>query len=389
VVSRSNTDGLSTPLLDRTPRGAPTTESGVAPRRRPRPFRELALVVALFLVYKAGRAVADGHVGRAYANAVRVWHWERVLDLPSEVHVQHLLMASQSLVRAANVYYAWVHFTAMILFLLWVYLYRPSHYVPLRRLVAAVTAVALAVHLTFPLAPPRLVSGLHMIDTATVFGPSVYGPPSDDTLTNQYAAMPSLHVGWALIIAIGLIRTTRSRWRWCWLIYPVCTFAVVVGTANHYWLDGLVGLAIVAIALRLPVISGHRTPPTRAARIPRQVMRGLDPTPAYGSQPWIPADADASNDHYPRLCPRGATSQRRRATARAAEDHDNDAVRVADSASTVRPTCRSIPGPKVRRHSRLRTSPWPVTPFMTPALPDRREGSEADRRNASEDRTGG
>jgi PAP2 superfamily len=377
VVSRSNTDGRSTPLLERSPSGAPTTEWGVAPRRRPRPIRELALVVSLFLVYKAGRAVADGHVGQAYANAVRVWHWERLLDLPLEVHVQHLLMASQPVVRAANVYYAWVHFTAMILFLLWLYLFRPAHYVPLRRLVAAVTGVALAVHLAFPLAPPRLVPDLHMIDTATVFGPSVYGPPSDDTLTNQYAAMPSLHVGWALIIAIGLIRTTRSGWRWCWLLYPVCTFTVVVGTANHYWLDGLVGIALVAIALRLPVISGHRTPPTRTARIPRQVVHGLGPMPANGSHPRIPADSDADpgDDRVPRMCPHAAIS-RRRATARAAEDHDQDAVRGADSASTVRPTCRSVQGPTVRRHYRLRTSPWPATPLMTAPLSDRREASE-------------
>ena len=265
-----------TPLLDRSSQDGSTIRSA-PPKLRPRPVRELGLVAALFLVYKVGRAVADGHVARAYADAVHVWHWERTLHLPDEGHVQHALMASQSLVRAANIYYAWAHFAAMIVFLLWAYLFRPAQYVPLRRLVAAVTGVALVVHLSFPLAPPRLVPGVHMIDTATVFGPSVYGPPSDDTLTNQYAAMPSLHVGWALIVAIGLIRTTRSRWRWCWLLYPVCTFTVVVGTANHYWLDGLVGAAIVGITAKLPMIRGGRTPTAAEARIAWPRRRRMEP----------------------------------------------------------------------------------------------------------------
>lgn len=274
---------LFTPLLDRSTRDGSTARLDGSPRLRPPPLRELALVAALFLVYKIGRVIADGHVARAYADALRVWHWERALHLPDEGHVQHVLMASRSLVRAANVYYAWAHFAVMIVFLLWVYLFRPRQYVPLRRLVAAVTGVALVVHLTFPLAPPRLVPGLHMIDTATVFGPSVYGPPSEDTLTNQYAAMPSLHVGWALIVAIGVIATTQSRWRWWWLLYPVCTFTVVVGTANHYWLDGVAGAAIVGVTAA--AISHRR----------RAVARGTA-DPALAAAPRASDRADAVDD---------------------------------------------------------------------------------------------
>jgi hypothetical protein len=77
----------------------------------------------------------------------------------------------------------------------------------------------------------------------------VYGPAETDHLSNQFAAMPSLHFGWALMVAIGLIAATRSRWRWLWLLHPLVTLLVIVGTANHYWLDAIVAAALLGIAL--------------------------------------------------------------------------------------------------------------------------------------------
>jgi hypothetical protein len=96
--------------------------------------------------------------------------------------------------------------------------------------------------MVFPLAPPRMLNG--WIDTGLVLGQSVYGADAESGLANQFAAMPSLHVGWAFLVAVFLIRATRSRWRWLWIAHPVITFAVVVVTANHYWMDGLIALAL-------------------------------------------------------------------------------------------------------------------------------------------------
>jgi hypothetical protein len=79
-------------------------------------------------------------------------------------------------------------------------------------------------------------------------------------MANQFAAMPSLHVGWAALIAIAMITVTRSRWRWLWVLHPVTTFAVVVLTANHYWLDGLVALVLLACCLLLPSAVRARSP---------------------------------------------------------------------------------------------------------------------------------
>ncbi|MFD8042797.1 phosphatase PAP2 family protein [Streptomyces chartreusis] len=216
---------------------------------RPPLVRELLLVAGLFVVYKFGRQLATGHTAEAFRDADRVWDLERTLQLPGEGSVQNLLMHGDTLIHVANTYYATVHFPATVAFLVWLYLRRPTHYVWARRVLAAVTAAALLVHLTFPLAPPRMLAATGLVDTGQVYGPSVYGSPQTDHLSNQFAAMPSLHFGWALMVAIGLIVATRSRWRLLWLLHPLLTLLVIVGTANHYWLDAIVATAMLGVAL--------------------------------------------------------------------------------------------------------------------------------------------
>lgn len=254
---------------------AARTGSQHRPRVRPRAWAELLLVVGLFLAYKMGRLLVDGKVGQAYVNAKLVWHTERALWLPDEMDLQHLLLTSEAVVRAANIYYAVVHFPATVAFLLFMYIFRPAHYLRFRRILAWLTAAGLLMHFGFPLAPPRMLAGIGMIDTAATYGPSVYGPPQTDTLSNQYAAMPSLHVGWALVVACGLIVATRSRWRWLWLAHPVITMIVVVGTANHYWLDGIVAAALVG-ALLLAVGRTRRPAEEPPVQIPAQLRRNLE-----------------------------------------------------------------------------------------------------------------
>jgi hypothetical protein len=258
---------------------------------RPPLVRELLLVAGLFLVYKLGRQLASGHTGEAFRNAHHVWDLERWLRLPAEDGVQSLLLHGDVLVRVANTYYATVHFPATVAFLGWLHLRRPGHYVWARRTLAALTGAALVLHLTFPLAPPRMLAGTGLMDTARVYGPSVYGPPRTDTLSNQFAAMPSLHFGWALMVAIGLITATRSRWRWLWLLHPLLTLLVIVGTANHYWLDVLVATALLGLALAV-------------IRPPRR------PAPA-GPAPRADRPVRASGGR-PRLRPRPQPVERRR-----------------------------------------------------------------------------
>ncbi|MFD8143131.1 phosphatase PAP2 family protein [Streptomyces sp. NPDC059708] len=215
-------------------------------------IRELLLVAGLFSVYKAGRTLSTGRTDEAFRNAARVWDAERALHLPGEGAVQRLLLHSDGVVHAANTYYAAVHFPATVLFLAWLYLRRPGHYLWTRRVLTVLTGAALALHLSFPLAPPRMLEAAHLVDTGQVYGPTVYrAAPDADTLANQFAAMPSLHFGWALMLALGMIAATRSRWRALWLLHPLATLLVVVGTANHYWVDAIVATLLLGAALLL------------------------------------------------------------------------------------------------------------------------------------------
>jgi hypothetical protein len=262
-------------------------------RVRPRAWAELLLVVGLFLAYKMGRLLVDGRVGQAYENAKLVWRTERALWLPDEVGLQHLLLTSDAVIRSANVYYAVVHFPATVAFLLFMYVFRPAHYLRFRRILAWLTAAGLVMHFAFPLAPPRMLAGIGMVDTAAKFGPSVYGPPQTDTLSNQYAAMPSLHVGWALVVAGGLIVATSGRWRWLWLAHPVITTVVVVGTANHYWLDGVI--AAILVGALLLAVGRVRRPTEAPAAIPVQLRRSLEYL-AVGEAAYLATLGDTISD---------------------------------------------------------------------------------------------
>lgn len=264
-----------------------TTPAGAAAARRAarrRLIRELLLVAGLFTVYKAGRTLSTGRTEEAFRNAARIWDAERALRLPDEGTVQRLLLHGDTLVHTANTYYAAVHFPATALFLIWLYLRRPGHYLWVRRVLAVLTTAALALHLVFPLAPPRMLGAAHLIDTGQVYGPSVYGTaPATDTLANQFAAMPSLHFGWALMLALGMIAATSGRWRALWLLHPALTLLVVVGTANHYWLDAMVAALLLGAALLLiprqgavgaaVAAAGGLPGPRRAAAVPVRAER--------------------------------------------------------------------------------------------------------------------
>jgi PAP2 superfamily len=227
-----------------------TPRPGLRPAHRlalRRAAREILLVAVLFAGYKIGRLAANGHIDVALDNAGMIWQLERLLHLPSEAALQQAVLGHEWLVRAANCYYKFVHFPATAACLVWLYVRRRDHYLPTRRLLAWLTATALAVHLLMPLAPPRMLAAVGMIDTGRVFGPAVYEAPATDTLTNQYAAMPSLHVGWAIVVGVALAGVTRGRRRWLWLAHPAVTLLVVVVTGNHYWMDAVVVAALLSV----------------------------------------------------------------------------------------------------------------------------------------------
>ncbi|HEU4946652.1 MAG TPA: phosphatase PAP2 family protein [Kribbella sp.] len=220
-----------------------------------RVFREVVLLATLFVVYSAGRQLAARHTGSAFDHANQVLAWQRMLHLPDEASVQHAALQLPHLIEAANLYYASVHAPLTAAVLLWLSIWRPTAYPRVRWTMVSLTGLALVGHIFFPLAPPRMLPQNGFVDTGIKFGQSVYGPEHSGGVANQFAAMPSLHVGWAALIALAMILITRSRWRWLWLLHPIITFGVVVVTANHYWLDGIVVLVLLTVSL--PLLLGH------------------------------------------------------------------------------------------------------------------------------------
>lgn len=227
-----------------------TTSASTGRSRTSRPglVREIALIAALFVIYRLARLAITGNDDIAIDNAWWVWGVERTLGLPDEELLQDWALQWPDLLRAANWYYVAVHFPITAAFLAWGWWRRPpAEYRWARRLITTLTALALVVHVAMPLAPPRMLGSLGFLDTMAVFGPSAYDGEAAD-LANQFAAMPSLHVGWALLLALVVVRTTSPPWRWIVMIHPLITVVVVVATANHYWVDAIAAALLLGVA---------------------------------------------------------------------------------------------------------------------------------------------
>jgi hypothetical protein len=207
---------------------------------------EAALLFGLYALWQfAGSFTVMGTAG-AVSRGRWLWHAERLLHLPSEAPVQQPFLSHPLLVQAFNYYYDILHFPVLGLCLVWLYVRHRDAYPALRTTIALFTAASLLIQLV-PVAPPRLLPGTGLVDTAIRYGQSVYSWDGGFN-ADQYSAMPSVHVGWALIVAIAVITASRSRWRWLAAVYPALTLLVVVVTANHFWLDGIVaGLLVVAV----------------------------------------------------------------------------------------------------------------------------------------------
>jgi len=199
---------------------------------------EAALIAALYTVwqYVANRSVSDR--AEAIHNAQAVAHAERWLHMPPERSVQDLVLHHSLIVQAANVYYDTMHFTIMFVFLLWLFFRHRDRYRPVRTVLATSTLACLVISFV-PVAPPRLLAGY--VDTAMLYGESVYSGP----IANELSAMPSVHVAWCVLIAWYAMRIGRSRWRLLAPAHAVITVFVIVATANHWWLDGVVAVAVL------------------------------------------------------------------------------------------------------------------------------------------------
>ena len=208
---------------------------------------ETAVVLTLYAFWMKGADWAVTRAAGATGHGLWVWRVERDVHLPSEVWVQHLVLPHPLWVQAVNGFYAIVHVPALIIFLIWLYFRHPGEYSRWRNIGAVLTGACLLIQM-IPVAPPRLLPQLGFVDTAVRYGQSVYGT-GGIKIAPQLAAMPSVHVGWAVFVAVAVIAVSPSRWRWWVLVHPALTVFAVVATANHWWLDGIVAAALLPLAM--------------------------------------------------------------------------------------------------------------------------------------------
>jgi PAP2 superfamily protein len=209
--------------------------------------RELAVVLVLYAMWRVVGTISVLKVDGAIRAGEHIWNLERALHLPNERGLQHLFLKSDQLIQACNVYYASMHIPSMLVFLPWLWFRHRDRYPVVRNVIALSTLWCLAIQL-IPVAPPRLVPSLHVLDTPALFGQTVY-PSFGKNGPAQLSAMPSVHVAWAVIIGVVVVLVSTSRWRWFALAHIVATSIVVVVTGNHYWLDGAVAIGVVAVAV--------------------------------------------------------------------------------------------------------------------------------------------
>jgi hypothetical protein len=214
-----------------------------APRfRAVAPFaREATMISGLYSLWQlAGTLSVLGTAG-AMSRAEWIERTERVWHLPAEARVQRALTGNDVSAQAANLYYATMHFGALFVFLIWLFVRHRDRYRQVRRVLALATVVCLAIQL-LPVAPPRLLPGY--TDTAEKYHQSVYGLGLG---ADQLSAMPSVHVAWAVLIGWAAARIGSGPWRWLGTVHAVLTVIVVAATANHFWADGIVAVAVLAL----------------------------------------------------------------------------------------------------------------------------------------------
>lgn len=240
-----------------------------------------ALIVAVFYgIYSLvrnlfGSALVSGSQipVEAFLNAMRVIRVERAIGLYHEETIQDWFIPHVGLVKFFNVFYGTAHFFVTLAVFVTLFLFRPAVFGLWRNCLATMTALAIIGFAFFPLMPPRLLDApcpptgfgakcidhelrnyngaenFGFVDTIKEFGgPWAFDRGAGASISNQYAAMPSLHIGWATWCVFAMYPLARGRLvRLAMLLYPLLTLACIVITGNHFWIDGLGGIIVFAV----------------------------------------------------------------------------------------------------------------------------------------------
>jgi hypothetical protein len=177
--------------------------------------------------------------------------------------LQHFVLRHDWLAQFSNAYYAIAHVPALIAFLVWLFVRHRDLYSRWRNSLAILTAFCMIIRFV-RVAPPRFLPDLGYIDLSAHYGMSLSGPGGTG-VSDQFAAMPSIHVGWAAVVSFGIVAASTSRWRCIFLVHVILTMIVVSATGNHWWLDGIVAIVLLMIGLGMDetvrrLVTSRRSP---------------------------------------------------------------------------------------------------------------------------------
>ena len=209
--------------------------------------QEIGIVMTLYGIWQYVRRLAVTKTAGAVENAHTLWDVQRWMHLPSEVTLQRWFIDDRPVMWFMNAYYGVAHVPAAGALLVWVFFRHRDRYPAIRATFALTIAGCIAIQAWIPMAPPRFLTDLGFVDAGLKYGMSVYGTGGQG-ISNEVAAMPSLHWAWALLVGIAVWQIGTTRWRWLGPLHLVLTILAVTITANHWWLDGIVAGGVLAVA---------------------------------------------------------------------------------------------------------------------------------------------
>jgi PAP2 superfamily len=235
--------------------------------------RQIGILVMVDLIYELGRGIADTSRAEAMAHGAQVIDFERSTHTLFEPDVQAFFLPAHWTVDIANQLYLNAQFSIALGFLVWLYLFRNEAYYFVRNMFVVSMCLALIGYIGYPTAPPRMFPGF--VDTITDFSNVNHDSALAKIFINPYAAVPSMHCAFAMMIGATGVMVCRNWWSkaW-WAFWPVLITWVVIVTANHYWVDAALGwlvalgaalIAHAALARVRPEVWAWRTPGPREA----------------------------------------------------------------------------------------------------------------------------
>jgi len=212
-------------------------------------LRQVAILVSVDLAYTFVRGIADGE------RAVAIVHGQQVIDFERSTHtffepsLQAFFLPAQAVIDFANQVYLNAHFSIALGFLVWLYLFHNQSYYFVRNMFVVSMGLALVGYALFPTAPPRMYPEYGFVDTLNAFAGVNHDSALAKSFINPYAAVPSMHCAFAMMIGVSGVMVCSHWWSkaW-WAFWPLLVSWVTIVTANHYWVDAALGWMVALCA---------------------------------------------------------------------------------------------------------------------------------------------